>query len=432
MTVLAVDFSDREFLVHLISIPLFTGVIGYITNWSGVLMLFRPLRFYGARIPGLRTLYPFLPRRVQVIPAVSKDGRFGWQGIVPSRVDKMASIAVDKALSKVGSISDFYQQLEPDKIADHLVATAAGRDPRGRRAHHGAGAPAALARPPAQLKEAVHARVQEQLPTIVRSITDEIGEHVDQLIDAKLMVIRYFKAHPELMNQLFQEIGRKELRFMQNFGFYFGLPMGIILVFLVEAYPYWWVLPVGGVVIGYVVNYLGIAMIFEPVHPRKIGPFTFHGLFLKRQPEVSQVFAKQIAEQVITLENVGNELLHGPRSDRTRQMLEDTLRPAVDQALGPARAAVRVAIGTKEYDRIRSSLASEATNFASAFADPGFGQQQAKRINDFVATQMAKLDSEEFSELLRSAIKQDEWLLFVHGAVLGFGAGLIHLAIFGV
>ena len=40
--------------------------------------------------------------------------------------------------------------------------------------------------------------------------------------------------------------------------------------------------------------------------------------------------------------------------------------------------------------------------------------------------------SEEFSELLRSAIKQDEWLLFLHGAVLGFGAGLLHLAIFGV
>ena len=55
MTVLAVDFSDREFIVHLISIPLFTGVIGYITNWSGVVMLFKPLRFYGARIPGLST-----------------------------------------------------------------------------------------------------------------------------------------------------------------------------------------------------------------------------------------------------------------------------------------------------------------------------------------------------------------------------------------
>jgi hypothetical protein len=34
--------------------------------------------------------------------------------------------------------------------------------------------------------------------------------------------------------------------------------------------------------------------------------------------------------------------------------------------------------------------------------------------------------------MLRSAIKEDEWMLYVHGAVLGFAGGLVHLAIFGV
>ena len=38
----------------------------------------------------------------------------------------------------------------------------------------------------------------------------------------------------------------------------------------------------------------------------------------------------------------------------------------------------------------------------------------------------------DFAEMLRSAMQEDEWLLFLHGAVLGFGAGLVHLAIFGV
>jgi hypothetical protein len=37
----------------------------------------------------------------------------------------------------------------------------------------------------------------------------------------------------------------------------------------------------------------------------------------------------------------------------------------------------------------------------------------------------------DFAEMLRTAIREDEWLLYLHGAVLGFGAGLIHLAIFG-
>ena len=430
--VLAVDVTSHDFLVDLITIPLFTGVIGYITNWSGVVMLFQPLAFHGVRLPGLRLAYPLLPRRVQVIPAISDDGRFGWQGIVPSRVDKMASISVDKALAKVGSISDFYHQLEPDKVADHLVATAQGEiddvvDQIMEREH-----PQLWRDLPPGVKEALHARVHKELPAIVRRITDQIGEHIDQLIDAKLMVIRYFQAHPEKMNDMLREVGRRELRFMQNFGFYLGLPLGIVLVFIVEAFAYWWVLPVGGVVIGYVVNYLGITMIFEPVEPRRLGPFTVQGLFMKRQPEVSDVFARMIADDVINLENVGNELLYGPRSDRTYQMLESTLRPAVDKALGPAQGAVRVAIGTRRYDRIRDSVASEATDFAAAFSDEAFNRQQAERVREFVATQMRRLPPAEFSELLRSAIKQDEWLLFVHGAVLGFGAGLLHLAIFGV
>jgi len=423
---------NRHFVVALVTIPLFTGAIGYVTNWSGVLMLFRPISFHGRRVPGLKLLYPYLPRRVQVIPAIDKGGRFGWQGIVPSRVDKMASISVDKALAKVGSIADFYRQLEPDKIADHLVATARPEirqvvERIVRREH-----PQLWHDLPPSLKEAVFVRVEEELPAIARAITEEVGEHIDQLIDAKLMVIAYFEKHPEMMNAMLQQVGRKELRFIQNFGFYLGVPLGIVMVFVVQAFPYWWVLPLGGVAIGYVVNYLGITMIFEPVRPRRIGSVTVQGLFLKRQDEVSDVFARMIADEVINLRNVGRELLYGPRSDRTRQMLEDTIRPAVDRAIGPVQGALRVAIGTREYDRIRASMALEATDFASAFDDEAFGHEQSEKIYDFVARQMRKLPADEFSELLRSAVKQDEWLLFLHGAVLGFGAGLLHLAIFGV
>jgi hypothetical protein len=93
---------------------------------------------------------------------------------------------------------------------------------------------------------------------------------------------------------------------------------------------------------------------------------------------------------------------------------------------------LRVAIGSREYDRITSSMASEAVDFSSAFDDEEFGREQAERIYEFVAGQMRELPPDDFNELLRSAIKQDEWLLFLHGAVLGFGAGLLHLGIFGV
>jgi uncharacterized membrane protein YheB (UPF0754 family) len=52
-----------------LTIPIFSGFIGYATNWSGVWMLFNPLEFKGFRLPGLRPLAHVLPRRIQQIPA---------------------------------------------------------------------------------------------------------------------------------------------------------------------------------------------------------------------------------------------------------------------------------------------------------------------------------------------------------------------------
>jgi len=46
-------------------------------------------------------------------------GGLGWQGIIPSRAAKMGSIAVDKGIAKLGSPSDFYEQLDPERIAEH-------------------------------------------------------------------------------------------------------------------------------------------------------------------------------------------------------------------------------------------------------------------------------------------------------------------------
>jgi hypothetical protein len=377
-------------------------------------------------------LFPALPRRVQVLPLVRYDGGVGWQGIVPSRADKMASIAVDKGLAKLGSIGDFYRELEPDRIAEHLGRVAVF-EIRDVVEHIMAREYPTLWRDlPPLVREAVHARVRQQLPAVIKRITEDIGDNIDQLIDAKLMVIRHLGARPELLNELFMTVGRKELRFMQNFGFYFGFPMGFALVGLIHLYPQWWVLPLGGVVIGWLANYLGIEMIFEPHTPKWWVPWR-QGLLIKRQAEITEKYARLIADNVITLENIGDELLTGPRSDRTMQLLEETIRPAVDAAVGPVRPAVRLAIGGRGYERIRDSLAAEATGFAPvAFAEPEFNKQQGNRIYAFIAAQMRSMSPGDFVELLRSAIKQDEWLLFVHGGVLGFFAGLVHLGIFGV
>lgn len=418
--------------LSLITIPLFTGAIGYVTNWTGVWMLFYPVRFRGFEVPGLAALMNVMPRRIRQIPGLGRGG-IGWQGIVPSRAAKMGSIAVDKGIAKLGGPGDFYGLLDPEAIAEQILATARGD------VHDVVERIMERERPqlwhdlPPRVRAAVHARVQEQLPEIVATITGEIGAHVDQLLDLKLMVIHRIEANPELANRIFLEVGDRELRFIINFGFFFGFLLGVPTAFLTQyVLTQWWWLPIAGVLIGYTTNLLGIRMIFEPVRPRQVGPVRFQGLFLRRQPEVAGVYADVIADDIVTMGNMAEDLMYGPNSDRTRQLVETALRPAIDRAVGRARPAVRAAVGPRHYDQIRASVAVEAADYTVApLADAEFNRSQSDAIRGFVAARMRKMDPSDFSEMLRTAMREDEWLLYLHGAVLGFGAGLLHLAIFG-
>jgi uncharacterized membrane protein YheB (UPF0754 family) len=421
-------------LVDAITIPVFTGAIGYVINWTGVWMLFYPVRFAGFRLPGLATAVTLLPRKIQQIPGFM-HGAVGWQGIIPSRAAKMGSIAVDKGIAKLGSPTEFYRQLEPEAIAEHIIATSR-QDVRDvverimRREH-----PGLWDDLPPRVREAVHARVQEQLPEIVREVTDDIGHNIDQLLDVKLMVIRQMEERPELANRVFRDVGERELRLIVNLGFVFGFLLGIPVVLITLLFPHWWVLPACGVVVGWITNLLAIYMIFEPVEPRMFGPLLVHGLFLRRQREVADVYAGIIAEDIVTIGNIGEQLMQGPRSDRTRVMLEASLRPAVDRAAGGTvtREAVRLAVGSREYDTIKESVAAEAAHYTmTPLTDPDFSRRQSDRIEELLSGRMRQMSYPDFVELLRSAIREDEWLLYLHGAVLGFGAGLLHLAIFGV
>ncbi|WP_067569877.1 DUF445 family protein [Nocardia acidivorans] len=418
--------------LELITIPLFTGVIGYVTNWTGILMLFEPIRFHGFRLPGLRWVFPYLPRRIQVLPLLSDDGRIGWQGIVPSRAEKMSSIAVDKGFSKLGSMSDFYRELDPDGIAEQLVTLTRPEIPAIVARILERRNPQLWFNLPESARELVYRRVAEQLPTSARAITDAIGEYIEELIDPKWMTIRHLTANPRLINRIFREIAAAELRFMQNFGFYFGFPMGFVLVAVLHFFPYWWVLPLGGVVIGYIVNWVGITMIYEPLHPKWWVPWR-QGLMLRRRNEIADGYAEIIAGEVMTPQNLARELLAGPRADRTTAMLDSILSASIDQAVGQAKPALRFSLGRSGYDRLKSDATPEILSLAhTAFSDPSFLSSQTARIRDFVAIQMRALDRQDFVDLLRSATRQDEWLLFVHGAALGVVGGLIHLAIFGV
>jgi uncharacterized membrane protein YheB (UPF0754 family) len=231
---------------------------------------------------------------------------------------------------------------------------------------------------------------------------------------------------------VFLDMGQRELTFIKNFGFVFGFVLGIPVAVLTHFVTFWWLLPILGLVVGYVTNWVALWMIYEPPEPHQWGPLRVHGLFIRRQHDVAEVYATIVADEILTVSEFGSELLTGPQSDRTRALVEDALRPAIDRAVGPARRAVRVALGPSQYESIRDSFATEPIDqMMEPLTDPAFSREQSATMRRLITDRIREMSPTDFGELLRTATREDEWLLLVHGAVLGLAGGLIHLAVFG-
>lgn len=441
-----VDFESltgqSKFVVDLVSIPIFSAIAGLVTNWTGVIMLFAPIQFRGFHCPGVKTLFPFLPRKLQVLPIFAPGGILGFQGFIPARAERMASICVDKGLSKLGSIRDFLTELDPASIADQLVLVARD-DIRDmvtelmEREH-----PELWAELPPQLREVVHQRVLQRLPAIAHHAMEAIEENIDDLIDIKLMVVGRLREDPRILRDIIYNLGSKELKFMTKIGFWLGLPLGLALALflqygtrmpIVSGVPHWLIVVVGASLIGITVNVVAIKMVFEPGDPApRYRCLWKQAKFARRQHEAAASFGYSLAHEVITMPNIITELVKGPRSDKTRLLIESVMLPEVDQIVGPSRLLVRAAVGGREFEAIRAGTTGTALDLAPRLLDDAaFTEKQAAKIDAFCTEKLRELPPSQFMEMLYSAVEQDAWLLYAHGGFLGLFVGVTHLIIFG-
>ncbi|MXR52855.1 hypothetical protein GRX03_14725 [Halovenus sp. WSH3] len=430
LTVIASAVSSLPALQwRLLAIPLITGLIGYGTNWVAIRLLFYPTDFVGVSIPGLKELAPTLPRRIQQIPGVV-EGRVGWQGIIPSRSARMGTIAAEKGIAKIGTEAEFYERFDPDRIAAHIV-TESREEIRDLTADViESEYPELWHNMPESTREFIHARVEDRLPRIAEQITDSIGTHIDELLDINRMIADHLDEHPDLINRIFLEVGDRELTFIVNSGLYIGTFLGVFSIPLFLYIDAWWVLPACGIAVGYLTNWIALNIIFRPIREYRIGPLRLQGLFIKRQPTAAEKYAEIVADEIVTIGNIADNLMHGSQSDRTRKMIRDAIRPEVDRSVGLAAPIIRMTTGDEQYERLREAFAEESVEQTiDPLQDPEFNAERSEAIEGWMADRIKRLPPEGFVELLRPAFEEDEWMLILLGAVLGFVAGWLQLLV---
>jgi uncharacterized membrane protein YheB (UPF0754 family) len=233
---------------------------------------------------------------------------------------------------------------------------------------------------------------------------------------------------PEIINEIFLKSGEKEFPFVEHSGFFFGLIFGFPTMVAWMLMPEWWILPLGGLIVGYLTNWLALKIIFEPKHPTKILGFTLQGMFLKRQDEVSRVYSEIIEEKLMTSENIMQTALNGSGSGQLVELIELHINDAIDRYIAFMQPYFTLTMGSETYYAIREMSSKRIFEDAGKYMPYAFEYiKNTLSIADELSARMKKLSPEEFEGVLRPAYEADEWKLILTGSLLGMGAGFMQL-----
>jgi uncharacterized membrane protein YheB (UPF0754 family) len=393
----------QEFQAHMwlyISIPFISGFIGYVTKVVAIEMMFSPLEFVGIK--------PF----------------FGWQGIVPRKAVKMATISVELMTTRLIRAEEIFARLDPKRIAKEIEVpmTAAVED----IVHEVAQAykPGLWEAMPDFARQKVIKKVQAEAPAVVEAVMTEVQKDVGKYFDIKHMVISNLLKDKSMLNDIFKKVGRQEFRFFSNAGFYFGFGIGLIQMLCWLIWKQGWMLPAFGGFVGFFSDWAALQMMFRPLEPKKYLGITFQGLFLRRQQEVARDYAALISKQLLTPANMVEELCRGAMSDRIMDLIHRHVRLMIDNQSGMVKPLVVYAVGTRQYIEMKANVAErimaqlpETMKHMESYAE------DAMDIRNTLVERMQRLTPTEFEGMLRPAFKEDEWSLIAVGAALGFLVG---------
>jgi len=403
------------------TIPLFAGLVGWVTNKVAVDMIFYPVEFAGLR---LKT-YPEQPL-----------GWIGWQGIVPAKAGTMAARLTELITTKLVDVKEVFGRLSPDRVStllgpgvDRILTTVVGEMVPGslRGGVLGTGVAALKGLPADAQAELLALRHR-----YVADLTRDMQEHVHELVDFNELVVGGMVREKRLLIDLFQRCGKEELAFLVNSGFGFGCALGVLQMLVWLFYEAPWTLAVGGAVVGYLTNWIALKLIFEPVEPTRFGPFVLQGMFLKRQHEVSAEFADAMTEKLLSSQSVWDHVLHGSGSANFEALLHQRT-----SAFMASAAAVIYGGGTQPREfadpRWWVDLESRATRRTMellpaelpaihGYVDDALGLQDTLKQN------LRRLTPAQFERVLHPVFQEDELTLIFVGSVLGLAVGYAQAA----
>ncbi|MEB6676070.1 MULTISPECIES: hypothetical protein [Acinetobacter] len=421
-------FLARPDFWAVLSIIPVTAFVTWAHVWMALKMVFYPINFWGFHLGPLPV---------------------GWQGIVPRKAGRISGIITDNTLSKLGSLREFLEAMDPEDMA-MIIGEQVGFELEHLIDEVMIDRNAVLwENLPYSIKRRIYAQAHKQLPNTLKELVTELTMNVESLVDMREMVVSQMEGDRRLMVRMFLKVGQKEINFIWHISALIGMFFGIFQMIVWFIVPWHWTVPFWAAIWGFLTNWIAIWMVFNPIEPHpirypqifrltkdrkfpwivpvlKIGTYNVQGAFMKRQEEVSDVFASVVTEDLITLKSIMTEMMYGSKKDKTRRIVKRHINEIMETPL--VRTSLQLSLGPREYARLKTDLIDRSIEITMGpVCDPALNASRAQKIFQMFRDRIRELTPKEFQNLLRPAFQEDEWILIVLGGVTGFFAGLIHL-----
>ncbi|MEC3977855.1 DUF445 family protein [Amycolatopsis sp. H20-H5] len=389
------DDIGRHWHVY-ITMPFIAALIGYLTKRVAIEMMFKPLEFVGVK--------PI----------------FGWQGVIPANSRRMATTAVDLLTRNLVDPQEIFSRLDPEEMVKELEEPLLKAVDDVTREVMEQFQPRLWELMPVRAQQLLIDRVRAQAPKVVARLMREVSTNIDEVLDVDDMLIEAMVRDKALTCRLIKEVATPEFKFIARSGIYFGFVIGLVqfVAWALTKEPL--IMPIFGFFTGLITDWLALKMIFYPRAQRGFLFFHWQGMFQKRRKEVARDYGTLIADEVLTVRNVMEAVLTGPKSDKLFTMIQREVQRTIDAQASLVKPLVALTVGGRQYQEMKKTAAAKAIEYLpETVKHVESYATNALDVRNTISEKMQQLTPIEFEGILRPAFKQDEWKLIAVGAIIG-------------
>jgi uncharacterized membrane protein YheB (UPF0754 family) len=188
-------------------------------------------------------------------------------------------------------------------------------------------------------------------------------------------------------------------------------------------------IPIVSALIGYVTNYIAVAMLFRPHKPVRLLGLRLQGLVPRRQKEIAQSLGAMIERDLFSHADIQQALKSAETSDEASAFLSEQIDLFV-QKLAAQNPMIGMFMQGPLLDQVKGLLRDQMAEKFPAFIERVVERAEDKLdVSEIVRTKIEAFDLTKLEAIIHEVSARELKTIEVLGGVLGFLVGLVQVGL---